>query len=92
MINKQTLIIAGSDTDEIIKLCPSKSSYVDEDYFEDVMGEDHHNPEFKTYGVNMCCIRADWILDEEAGLDFLKAMLREKNREVFVSSYMKIII
>lgn len=75
MINKQTLVLDYADSDEIIKCCPSRSSYVDADYFEDVMGEDQHNPNYKTFGVNMKCIRADWILNEDVGYEFLKTML-----------------
>lgn len=39
-------------------------------------------------------IRADWILQDKQGLGliFMNAMLRKKNREVFMTPYMQIII
>jgi len=42
----------------------------------------------------MKCIRADWILQDELGLGlvFMNEMLRKKNREVFMTPYMQIII
>jgi hypothetical protein len=48
--------------DDIIKVTPSSSSYVDVAYFEDQMGENKHGKNFKTYACKIYCIRADWIL------------------------------
>ena len=88
------MVIPGFDNEEIIKVCPSRSSYVDEDYFEEVMGEDIYNPNNKTFGVNIKSVRADWILNDEEGIgmEFLQAMLRKRNREIFMTPYMKIMI
>jgi len=36
-------------SEEIIKVSPSRSSYVDVAYFEETMGEDKLNHNFKTY-------------------------------------------
>jgi len=42
----------------------------------------------------MKCVRADWILQDELGLglEFMNEMLRKKNRDVFMTPYMQIII
>jgi len=37
------------EDEEIIKVSPSRSSYVDVNYFEETMGEDKQNQNFKTY-------------------------------------------
>ena len=93
MVNKQTLqlkpIYSG---DEIVIIRTSKLSYIDETYFENVMGEDIKNKKYQTYGVQLNAIRGDWILNEEIGRQFLQAMLWKKNRDVFTTSYMKIVI
>jgi hypothetical protein len=94
MLNKQTIMLKNVDSHEIVKVSPSRSSYVDDSYFESIMGEDRDNAKFQTYAVNMKCIRADWILQDELGLGlvFMNEMLRKKNREVFMTPYMQIII
>ena len=58
------------------------------------MGENKHETSFKTYACKICCIRSDWILKDEngLGLEFLKAMLKKKNRDIFMTPYMKIVI
>lgn len=58
------------------------------------MNEDIENPKYKTFGVNLFCVRADWILkdDDPHGMQFLKTMLAKRNRDVFMTPYMKIII
>lgn len=56
------------------------------------MGEDQQNKSYPTYGVKLNCIRADWILNDSVGIEFLQAMLLKKNRDVFTTSYMKIVI
>lgn len=78
MVYKQTLIIKEKLEDEIVILAPHFSSYVDEDYFKQ-LGEDPNNRNFKTFSVNFECIRVDWIINEEIGLEFLNAILKSKN-------------
>ena len=58
-------MLNGAHNHEIVQVSPSSSSYVDDDYFEKVMGEDRENDKFQTYAINMKCIRADWILQDD---------------------------
>ena len=83
MINKSTLKLKSSaqEDEEIIIIRPTSCSYVDEDYFKTVVGEiEEEKLDFvsdrKTFAVNIECVRADWIINEEVGLKFLKEMLR----------------
>jgi len=95
MEQKQTLMLKQSSSqDDIIKVTPSSSSYVDVAYFEEVMGEDKLRNDFKTYACKISCIRADWILNDVdgIGLEFMQSMLKKKKREIFMTPYMKIII
>jgi len=87
-------MLKNADSHEIVRVSPSSSSYVDDHYFEEIMGEDRENTKFQTYAINMKCIRADWILQDDQGLGliFMNEMLRKKNREVFMTPYMQIII
>ena len=42
----------------------------------------------------MYCVKADWILKDEdgIGMEFMKAMLKKRNRDIFMTPYMKIIV
>ena len=62
MINKATLALPGADDSEIILVRPSRCSYVDDVYFQNVMGDNISNPKNQTFSVNLKCVRADWIL------------------------------
>ena len=46
MLNKQTIMLKNVDSHEIVKVAPSRSSYVDDSYFEGIMGEDRDNAKF----------------------------------------------
>lgn len=98
MVNKQTICLKGQEDDDIVIVRPTNCSYVDEKYFELIMGENISNPRFQTYSVRIKCVRADWILQdsvdekEAIGLNFMNNMLKKKNREVFMTPYMQIII
>lgn len=71
-------------------MSPSKSSYVDVAYFEDIMGEDKLNTNYQTYACKIFCVRADWILNDEdgIGMEFMQSMLKKKNRDIFMTPYM----
>jgi hypothetical protein len=55
------------------------------------MGEDPNSNSALTYACNIKCIRADWIFGKE-GILFLKEMLHQKNKEVFMTPYIMIVI
>ena len=56
------------------------------------MGEDKYNQNYQTFAVQIKSVRADWIINEEIGRTFMNEMLRKKNREVFMTPYMQVII
>ena len=37
-------------------------------------------------------MRADWIINEEEGLLFLKELLRQQNKDIFMTPYIQIVI
>ena len=53
MTNKQTLMLKKKDDTDIIAINTSSSSYVDEDYFKNVMGEDTKDPTYLTFAVKI---------------------------------------
>jgi hypothetical protein len=71
---------------------PSACSYVDDLYFRDVMGEKEDGDNCRTYAVKIVQIRADWILNTDDGLKFLHEILRQGNKDLLMSNYVKIII
>ena len=70
MTNKNTLVLESAYNDTIISVNRSACSYVDEAYFETVMGENKENPSYKNYAVTTTALRVDWIMDQE-GKEFL---------------------
>ena len=54
------------------------------------MGENVHENGYKTFAVKIVSIKADWILNDEngIGLEFLEAMLKKRNRDIFMTPYM----
>lgn len=82
------------EDDEIIATAAHSYSYVDGDYFQNVMGEDLKDPSYLTFPVQVQAIRADWILDDsqEVGLEFLRALQKCKSRAVFSTPYISILI
>jgi len=96
MQNKQTIRIIkqrNNDDNERILICSqSKCSYVDDEYFKDEMGEVLDRPECLTYAVKIQCIRVDWIINDKEGLKFLKELLKQQNKDIFLTPYILIVI
>lgn len=91
MVNKQTLVIKDKMDDEIVAIEGSATSYVDEDFFKKYLKEEPDNPNFHTFAVKVECIRADWIFKDKHGITFLKEMIKQKNKDIFMTDYIKII-
>ena len=94
MLNKQTLKIKEAEDDQFVKTQGHSCSYVDGDYFRDEIGEKVDDPEYLTFPVRVQACRADWILDDSTdnGLEFLRALQRTTNIELFNTSYIQVII
>ena len=96
MKNKQTLILKNKDLDEqLVAINSTPYSYVDENYFKEVMGEDEDNPDHMTFAVQVKAIKADWIInndDKDDGISFLRELLRQQNQDILMTQYMKMII
>ena len=56
---------------------PHSCSYVDGDFFHDIMNERTGDPSYLTFPVQIQAVRADWILDDSSprGLEFLRALM-----------------
>jgi hypothetical protein len=96
MTNKQTLKLlrtrAEAEEQDILVCTPSQCSYVDDVYFKEQMGEDPNNRTCLTFAVDVKCVRADWIIQKKEGLLFLKELLRQQNKDVFMTPYIMIVI
>jgi len=53
------------------------------------MGENPDDPKSITMAASFTSIRADWLMNEEIGLEFLQEMLRQKRRDLFETPYIK---
>ena len=77
---------------EILVCTPTRCSYVDDAYFVEKMGEEPDNPSSLTFAANIQSVRADWIINDAEGLLFLKELLRQQNKEIFMTPYIQIVI
>ena len=90
---KQTLMLKQKkemDSD-ILKSAPTSCSYVDDKFFEKNMGEVKDDVFALTYSVNIWCVKADWIINTYDP-DFLSELLKQENRELILTPYVKLII
>ena len=76
------------ESDSIVTISPNTCSYVDDHYFENVVGENVNNPNNLTYAVKIKSIQADWIINEKIGLEFLIEMLKQQKLDLFHTPYM----
>ena len=96
-MHKQTLTLKHKEDGEIVGVQPSSVSYIDEDFFKEKFKElqDHDESvrysSYNTYAVKLLCVRADWIINDPHGIQFLKEMVRLKKNDIFMSDYTKII-
>lgn len=94
MVNKQTLKIRTAEDKTIVATAPHTCSYVDGDYFRDVMGEKTDQADYLTFPVTVKAVRADWLLDEttSTGLDFLRDLMKVQDKTIFETDYVAIVI
>lgn len=91
MKNKYTLNIGNPLSDDIIKVAPSNSIYVDDHYFDKHMGEAEHE---MSYPVDIYAIGIGWILrnEQNEGTSFLMTILATTNIDIYDNRYIKVII
>ena len=91
MKNKYTLNISDPLSDDIIKVAPSNSIYVDDHYFVEHMGESQHE---MSYPVDIYVIGIGWILrnEQNEGISFLMTILATTNIDIYDNRYIKVII
>ena len=85
MINKQTLRQSNPFGDSIVAINYSRSSYIDDIYFNKSMGEDSENQSQKIYPVKVMALTMKWVLkdDSEDGKRFLLQILRSENLDLY---------
>ena len=86
-------MLKSIEENEIVATAAIPHSYVDDLFFEESIGETSSNE--ITYSIKFKSIRVDYILNsgaEDAGLAFLKNMLRLKKMSLFDTSYMDLLI
>ena len=84
-------MIPEAEEKAIVISGPCTSSYVDEDYFADKMKEDHFK-NYITHAVEFRCLRAEHLINEKCGFEFLQEMLRQRRMNLFNTPYMMLLI
>lgn len=74
MMNKQTIRLDHKEENDIVITSSHSCSYIDSDYFQTVLGEST-SQRAVTYSIKFMAIRADFIINQKTGLNFLKAMI-----------------
>lgn len=71
-------------SDKIIAINHAYSSFVDDDYFIDKLGEEKNDQDVYSYAVRVTCLEIDWILkDDKFGYRFLKRIYDSTNLELY---------
>lgn len=65
---------------------------MDGTFFKEKMGEDIDNQNSVTFSTDIQSVRADWIINEDQGLIFLKELLVQQNKEMFETPFIQIIV
>ena len=73
--------------DDIVSITSAGTSYVDNEYYRTVAGEDITNLNYKNYPVNVSGISIDWIINSDEGNDnglkFLQAIYKSESLDIF---------
>jgi DUF1365 family protein len=69
------------------------SLYVDDRFYRMSMHEASSNSKrVFTYATKIQSIRVDWIINEKEGYEFLKELNRQKNKNIYVTPFVQIVI
>ena len=64
MDDKHILRLEEPFSDDIVAMAASRSIYIDENFYTNEMGDQKTNKNFKSYPVNVECLRVGWIIYE----------------------------
>ena len=71
MADKNVLRVLEPYTEEFVSIAGSCSTYIDDLFFEEQMGESNYNLTFKSYPVDMQLLKVSWILNTDDGKNLL---------------------
>jgi hypothetical protein len=89
MKRKQVLRAKSVHNDMIVKMAYSSCEYLDEKFFEEVMGENDDDP---CHPVNVVALRFNWILKDPKGKEFLDVILRNGELSLYDCPTLQMII
>ena len=75
MKHKQTLKVRKQLNKQFVSIERSNRVYVDDAYYKSKFKEDKSNPQYKNFPVKIIAIKADWIIQDEEGKEFLRALI-----------------
>ena len=81
---KQTLRVEDKDLEDIIKIKPAITSYIDREFYLNEMGEVKNklNTDAKNYPVKIEAMRANWIVDGD-GKRFFQQILKSEQLDIY---------
>ena len=92
MDDKHILRLEDPFSDDIVAMAASRSIYLDDNFYTKRMGEQMSNMDFKSYPVNVQCLRIGWIIYEPEGVDLLQAIYSNDRIEQYEMATLHIII
>lgn len=83
MLNKQTLRVQDKDLDDIVKIKSSITSYIDKEYYSNIMLEQpKSDKDSRNYPVRVEAMRCNWIF-ESYGKRFFQKILMSEQLEIY---------
>ena len=84
MLNKQTLKLENKFSENLVSIKESRTAYIDDAYYSQVIREDKAKAKYKNYPVQVFALKIGWILqneeeDEEQGTNFLREISNSEN-------------
>lgn len=85
MQNKQSMKVIEPFNDTIVAINASGSSFVDDDYFQKVLGEQPKESDYNSYPVKVTCLEVGWLIQNEdnCGINFLQSIEESENTALF---------
>ena len=81
MDDKHILRLEEPFSDDIVAMAGSRSIYLDDNFYTNSMGEQKSNMKFKSYAINVKCLRVGWIVYEPEGVELLQAIYQNDRIE-----------
>ena len=91
MQNTASLRVAGTVNEQLVAINHAYVSYVDDNYYRKMFGEDKF-ADYNSYPVKVVCVEVGWVLNSADGHRFLQCLNTTESLDIFETSCVSIIV